>query len=45
MGLWKFLKANWIWWVAPIVIVIGGVALLFLFGNEQVVSDFHYALF
>jgi hypothetical protein len=45
MGIVKFLKENWIWWVAPIVIVLGGVALLFALGSDEVASDFHYALF
>ena len=42
----RFLKENWIWIVAPIVVVAVAVILLLYFvGDNEATAPFTYALF
>lgn len=42
----KFLKENWIWIAAPIVLVAAAViVLVFVVGNEEGTAPFTYSLF
>jgi len=41
----SFLKENWIWIVAPLALILLGVAALILFGEKMADSEFHYDLF
>jgi flagellar basal body-associated protein FliL len=42
----KFLKENWIWIVAPIVLVaVGVLVLVFFVGGDEGTAPFTYALF
>lgn len=45
MAFLKFLKENWIWWVSPIVIVIGGLAVFILITEKGAIAPFFYAIF
>ena len=45
MSFLRFLKENWIWWVAPIVLVLGGLALLILLTEPGAIAPFVYAIF
>ena len=45
MSFLRFLKENWIWWVAPIVLVLGGLLLLVLLTERGSIAPFIYAIF
>jgi ABC-type dipeptide/oligopeptide/nickel transport system permease subunit len=41
----KFIRENWIWIVAPIVVVAVLIIALALFGGDEAVSPFQYQIF
>jgi len=41
----KFLRENWVWIVAPIVVLAVIVAALAIFGGDDSVTPFVYPLF
>src|SRR5262245_29681585 len=45
MSFLRFLRENWIWWVAPIVIVICGLAFLVVLTAPWAIPPFVYAVF
>ena len=45
MSFFRFLKENWVWWVAPIAIVLIGLTVLILFTESGAIAPFVYAIF
>jgi len=43
--LWAFLKDNKKWWLGPILIVIGLMAVLAVAGGQAAIAPFIYTLF
>ncbi|MCM8814202.1 MAG: DUF5989 family protein [Candidatus Omnitrophica bacterium] len=43
--LGRYLWKNKLWWMMPIVIILGGIALLMIFTYNSSVVPFTYALF
>lgn len=43
--LWSFLKERKAWWLTPIIIMLGLIGILIIFGQSSTVSPFIYALF
>jgi hypothetical protein len=44
MRLLRFLRETWIWWLAPIVLLLGALALLLFLAGDDTVRPFHYNL-
>jgi len=45
MSFLRFLKENWVWWVAPIVLVLGALTLLIVLTEHDAIAPFIYAIF
>ena len=44
--LWEFMKEKPIWWIAPMIIMVGFVVILIISGREGLMSsEFIYSLF
>lgn len=43
--MWEFMKVKKKWWLLPILIAIGLVGVLIIFGQSSALSPFIYALF
>ncbi|HTF87460.1 MAG: DUF5989 family protein [Planctomycetota bacterium] len=41
----KFIRENWVWIVAPMVVVVVLIVVLGIFGGDSSVSPFQYQLF
>lgn len=41
----KFIRENWVWIVAPIVVVAVLIAVLAIWGGDDSVSPFQYNVF
>jgi len=44
MRFLQFLKETWVWWLTPIVLVIGALLVLLVLGGDDTVRPFHYNL-
>ena len=44
MELWDFLKIRKKWWLLPIIVLLGLVGILIIFGQSSAISPFIYAL-
>ena len=42
---WSFFWENWLWWATPTVLILGGLAALVFFSQDESVAPFIYALF
>lgn len=43
--IWRFLKANKAWWLAPVIIMFVLLGVLIILGQSSQVAPFVYALF
>jgi hypothetical protein len=42
--MWDYMKVRKKWWLLPIIILMGIVAILIIFGQSSALSPFIYAL-
>jgi len=42
--VWDYMKVRKKWWLLPIIILMGIVAILIIFGQSSALSPFIYAL-
>lgn len=43
--LWDFMKVRKKWWLLPIIIMLGLLGVLIVFGQSSAISPFLYVLF